>query len=107
MAGPQVPPGFLRLPVGVSRHSALATSLVRQRPVFSTPLIEAEFTKVLELAVFRKHTTQLNRDPSRKYSRKRSVSSWTLGRQRSGRGHSLFHAAQCKDRLKKRWTSFT
>jgi predicted nucleic acid-binding protein len=50
--------GFLISLYREDDHSATASALVRSKPVFLlTPLVEAEFTNALQLAVFRKRST--------------------------------------------------
>jgi len=51
--------GFLVSLYGQDAHSAVATALVKSKPVFIlTPLGEAEFTNAIELRVFRKEWTR-------------------------------------------------
>lgn len=51
--------GLLVSLYGQDGHSAMATSLVKPRPVFLlTPLCEAEFTNAIQLQVFRKLWTR-------------------------------------------------
>lgn len=51
--------GFLVSLYGHDGHSAVASALVKQQPIFLlTPLGEAEFTNALQLQVFRKQWTR-------------------------------------------------
>lgn len=51
--------GFLMSLYGHDGHSAAASALVKQQPIFLlTPLGDAEFTNALELQVFRKQWTR-------------------------------------------------
>jgi predicted nucleic acid-binding protein len=51
--------GFLVSLYGQDNHSAVATTLVRSKPVFLlTPLGETEFTNAVELRVFRREWTR-------------------------------------------------